>query len=353
MLRGGYIYMDDAIKIVKRLNQENVIEENNIEENNTIINSNNNSFDEQKSESSSNNKLLEGKRLNDKVYLHEPAIDRENEIKSIITTLASLKKNPILVGESGTGKTTIVDELVYKIQQNQIPNFLKDKEIIELDTSSIVAGTKYVGTLEEKMKNILSYASSHDSLLFIDEIHTIYGAGASSKSDNDIAEMLKRAIDRENIRVIGTTTKEEYQKYFSQDALKRRFEPTIIEEPKEKTLFNITKQVFYNYTEDYQINLENLEDNLDQIIDILIKATSQAYRNYQDSVNNPDLIISIIDKAYADAKINDQNELNIENIIYGISSCTRIYESVQERTIYELKSLKSNVKKLTIVPFKN
>jgi ATP-dependent Clp protease ATP-binding subunit ClpA len=352
ILDSGYISMYDAIEILKRLNEKN----------NTNINSNtSNSSNKQRKESSNdsnNDKLPEGRRLNDKVYPHEPAIGRENEIKSVITTLASLKKSPILVGESGTGKTAIVDELVYKIQRNQVPNFLKDKEIIELDTSSIVAGTKYVGTLEEKMKNIISYASSHDSLLFIDEIHTIYGAGASSNNDNDIAEILKKAIERENIRIIGTTTKEEYQKYFSQDALKRRFEPTTIEEPNQETLFTITKQVLYNYSEDYQVSLENLEEKLDQIIDILIKATLPTCRDYQDSVNNPDLIISIIDKAFADAKINDQNELNIENIIYGISSCTRIYESVQERTIYELKNLKANVKKLgfnsnSIVPFKN
>lgn len=310
-----------------------------------------------KSSNNTKQKLTEGKRLNDKVYQHEPAIGREIELRSIITTLASQKKSPILVGESGVGKTTIVDQLVYKIQRNEVPGFLKNKEVIELDTSSIVADTKYVGTLEEKFKKIINYAINNDALLFIDEIHTIYGAGATEKDDNDIAEMLKKAIDRENIRVIGTTTSLEYDKYFSNDALKRRFEPTIVKEPNKETLFKIINQVFHNYSEDSNISLDEIEDRLDKIIDILINNTQLSCRVYKDPINNPDLIIGIVDKSFADAKINDQVSLTIDNVIYGVENCSRIYDTTRERAVYELKKLKGKVKKIsqptsTIIEFK-
>lgn len=355
ILSDGYINGYDLYTILEYLNapDQSYAQSNNNHDykQESKVNTNNNSSNNTKQE------LTEGKRLNDKVYPHEPAIGREIELRSIITTLASEKKSPILVGESGVGKTTIVDQLVYKIQRNEVPGFLKNKEVIELDTSSIVAGTKYLGTLEEKFKKIINYAINNDALLFIDEIHTIYGAGATSKDDNDIAEMLKKAIDRENIRVIGTTTSLEYEKYFSNDALKRRFEPTIVKEPNKETLFKIINQVFHNYSEDSNIVLDEIEDRLDKIIDILINNTKLTCRVYNDPINNPDLIIGIVDKSFADARINDQVSLTLDNIIYGVQNCSRIYDTTRERAIYELKKLKGKVKSIsqptsTIIEFK-
>lgn len=351
ILRDGYITKYQASIFMEGINKQinESVDDTNIEDklNNTS----------KSSSKPKEKKLTEGKVLNDKVYSHEPAIGREQELKSIITTLASQKKSPILVGPSGTGKTTIVDELVYKIQRDEVPDFLKGKQVVELDTSSIVAGTKYVGTLEEKFKKIINYASSNDALLFIDEIHTIYGAGATSKDDNDIAEMLKKAIDRENIRVIGTTTNEEYEEYFSKDALKRRFEPTMVKEPTNDILTTITNKVFFDYSSDSNISLDEINDKLDDIIETLIKMTQPASRNHFDKVCNPDLIISIIDKAFADARINDQSNLTINNIIYGVNTCNRIYESVREKYINKLNELKPKVKKIgspksEIIPFR-
>lgn len=278
--------------------------------------------------------------LTNKKFKCEPAIGRNNEVNELIVTLAQDKKNPILVGPSGTGKTTIADELAYKIQKNDVPKFLKNKQIIELDMTSLIAGTKYVGTLEEKVNKLIDYAVENEAIIFIDEIHTIYGAGTTSKSDNDVAAMIKQAIDRQGLKVIGTTTTEEYEKYFSNDALKRRFEKILVSEPTNEILYQIINKVFNDYSKNNNIKLLN---NMDNIISILTELTDSKHR---DKICNPDLVIGIIDRIFADAKVNNQNKLTIYNIIYGINSCNRIYDGIKEIAIYNLdtKEEKENQK---------
>lgn len=288
--------------------------------------------------------------LTDKKFKGEPGIGRDNEINELIIALAQDKKNPILVGMSGTGKTTIVDEFAYKIQKNDIPNFLKNKKIIELDMTSLVAGTKYVGTLEEKVKKIVDYAIKNDAIVFIDEIHTVYGAGTSEKSDNNVAGMIKQAIDRQGLRVIGTTTTEEYDKFFSNDALKRRFEKVLVSEPTNEILYQIINKIFNDYSKNNNIKLLK---NMDSIINILINLTSEKHRTWDDKVCNPDLVIGIIDRMFADAKVNNQNKLTINNIIYGIKSCNRVYDSIKEDAISNLDIVETTENpKQKIIQFK-
>lgn len=287
--------------------------------------------------------------LTEKKFRNEPAIGRDDEIKEIIITLAQNKKNPILVGESGTGKTTIVDQLAYKIQNNDIPNFLKKQMIIEIDLANLLAGTKYSGTLEEKFTHIINFAVKNNAILFIDEIHTIYGAGAHSKSDYDIAAMIKQAIDRQGLKIIGTTTTEEYNKYFSTNALKRRFEKVQIIEPTDEVLFQIINKVFIDYS---QYNNIKLLPNTNNIIYNLIELTKAKHRIWNDKICNPDLVIGIVDRIFADAKVNNQTELTIENIIYGINSCNRIYDSCKEQIINKLDIKEKENKKAKIIQFK-
>ena len=288
--------------------------------------------------------------LTDKIFKNNPAIGRDNEVNEVIITLAQDKKNPILVGPSGTGKTTIVDQLAYKIQKNDVPNFLKNKKIIELNLSSLLSGTKYVGTLEEKFVKIINFVIEKDAIIFIDEIHTIYGAGAHSKSDYDIASMIKQAIDRQGLKVIGTTTIEEYEKYFSNDALKRRFEKVLVNEPTDDILFQIINKVFNDYSKNNNIKLLT---NMDNIISTLIKLTNTKHRTWDDNICNPDLVIGIIDRIFADAKVNNQYELTIHNIIYGINSCNRVYNSSKEKAISNLDIKEENqTVKSKIIQFK-
>ena len=282
--------------------------------------------------------------LTDKKFKNEPAVGRDNEVNELIVSLAQDKKSPILVGPSGCGKTTIVDQLAYKIQKKEVPNFLKNKQIIELDMTSLIAGTKYVGTLEEKINKLINYAIENNAIVFIDEIHTIYGAGTTSKSDNDVAGMIKQAIDRKGLKVIGTTTTEEYDKYFSNDALKRRFEKVLVKEPDKNTLYIIITKVFNDYSINNSIKLL---DNMENIIYNLIELTSNdKHKTWNDKVCNPDLVIGIIDRIFADAKIHDQDKLTIENVKYGIESCNRIYESARNEAIKNLNIEKEEMPKI-------
>ena len=187
-----------------------------------------------------------GINLNEKVMsnLTDPVIDREKEIERILEILCRrTKNNPILIGNAGVGKTAIVEELAKRIVTNEVPDYLKNKKIISLDMATTVAGTKYRGEFEERMRKILNEIETNDDIiLFIDEIHTLVGAGGAEGAI-DASNILKPALARGHLRCIGATTVEEYKKFIEKDkALERRFQKVNIEEPSyEKTLEILTK----------------------------------------------------------------------------------------------------------------
>lgn len=285
-----------------------------------------------------------GKILNKKNYIVAPTVGREKEMKNLMITLAQDKKRPLLVGESGVGKTSLIDELAYRIKTGQVPNFLQEKIILEVSPSDIVAGCEFVGMFEEKMNKLMRLCEKLDIIVFIDEIHTIYGAGCGKKSNNDMASMLKYYIDRTGLKVIGTTTEKEYQEFFSTDALKRRFEKIIVKEPTEDILYQIVDKVIRDYYIKNEIFFEN-ENVKNQIVNIILTATKKSHRVYNDVVNNPDLAISIIDKAFAFAKVYDSKFITAEHFIEALECCDRIYEPSIEEAIARLKELDISISK--------
>ena len=285
-----------------------------------------------------------GKILNNKNYIVAPTIGREKELKNLMITLAQDKKRPLIVGESGVGKTSIVDELVYRIRTGQVPGFLQGKIIVEITPGDIVAGCEFVGRFEENMTKVMKLCERLDAIVFIDEIHTIYGTGASLKKNNDMAAMLKHYIDRSNLKVIGTTTEKEYEKYFSNDALKRRFEKITVKEPTEDILYRIVNKVIEDYYVKNGISFEN-ENIRSKIVNIILSATEKSYRINNDIVNNPDLAISIVDKAFAFAKVYDSEFITAEHFIEGFECCDRIYESTKKQAIEKLKKLDTSITK--------
>jgi len=285
-----------------------------------------------------------GQILNQKQYSSVPTIGRDAELKNLVITLAADKKNPIIVGESGVGKTAIVDELAYRIQTGQVPKFLANQVILEVCSADLVAGCCHVGDFEKKITELLSLCQKNKILLFIDEIHTIYGTGASDKKNMDFAAILKHYIDRSSLKVIGTTTNEEYTKYFGTDALKRRFEKIVITEPTEDILFQIINKVLNDYS--YKNNLDFQNETIkENIIQIIVDATAKSHRIYNDVVNNPDLSISIIDKAFAFAKYYDGDAIGHEHFIDSIESCHRLSEPARQQAIANLKNLNPNLSK--------
>lgn len=287
-----------------------------------------------------------GKVLNNKNYITAPTIGREKELKNLMITLAQDKKRPLIVGESGVGKTAIVDELAYRIKTEQVPSFLQGKIILEVNPSDVVAGCQFVGMFEDNMTKLMNLCEKHNIIVFIDEIHTIYGIGSTKGKDNDMAAMLKHYIDRSNLKVIGATTEKEYNEFFGNDALKRRFEKVNVKEPTEEVLLQIINKVMEDYNIKNEIAFED-ESSRKEIASIILDATKRSHRVYNDMVNNPDLSISVIDKAFAFAKVYDSKTITAEHFIESFEYCDRIYESSREQAISQLKNLNQTVTKPT------
>lgn len=284
-----------------------------------------------------------GTIMNEKVYFSEPAIKREDIIRRIIVSLASEKKTPLIVGESGVGKTSLVDEIAYLIQEGMVPDFLKGKMIFESSVNMIVAGTRYRGDFEENMQKVMNFVIKNDGILFLDEIHTIFGAGATeSDRTNDMSMIIKGYMDRSGLKVIGTTTNIEYNKYIANNPIKRRFELIKVDEVNEIVLGEIIKSYLDNTSRIRCIHLDHIIDIYEDIIDILIEGTRDSHRIYNDKICNPDLVIGIIDKALAYAVCDNKECLNIEHFILAIEDNERIYDSAKDNMINHFNKLSKN-----------
>ena len=225
----------------------------------------------------------------------DTVIGRENEIERVITVLSRrTKSNPVLIGEAGVGKTAIVEGLATRIVKNEVPGNLIGKHIYQVDLSSVVAGTKFRGEFEERIKGIIDEATGDDSiLLFIDEIHLLSGAG-SSEGSMDAANILKPALARNSINLIGATTLDEYRKSIEKDkALSRRFQTVMVEEPSAAVTLRILKGIKKHYENHHGVVIP------DEILETAI-TMSQRYINDRFM---PDKVIDIIDEASAICKV--------------------------------------------------
>jgi len=222
----------------------------------------------------------------------DPVIGREEEIRRVLHILARrTKNNPILIGEPGTGKTAIVEGLSHRIVDGDVPEDLRDKEIYSLDMGALIAGAKYQGEFEERLKSVINevVAAEGRIFLFIDEIHTLVGAG-KTQGAMDAANILKPALARGELRAIGATTLSEYQKYFEKDkALERRFQMVIVDEPSEEDAISILRGLKERYETHHKINIKD---------DAIVAAVQLSTRYITDRFL-PDKAIDLIDEAAA------------------------------------------------------
>ena len=231
----------------------------------------------------------------------DPVIGRDNEIRRLMQVLSRrTKNNPVLIGEAGVGKTAIVEGLAQKIVSGQIPESLKDKEIIGLDLGSLVAGTKYRGEFEDRVKALLKEINRGAGryLLFIDELHTLVGAGAAEGAI-DASNLLKPALARGELRAIGATTLKEYQKYIERDpALERRFQPIYVQEPTIEDTISILRGIKEKYELHHGVKIKD---------SALVAAAELAARYITDRFL-PDKAVDLMDEAMSSLRLEIESE---------------------------------------------
>ena len=226
----------------------------------------------------------------------DPVIGRDDEIRRVLQILSRrTKNNPILIGEPGTGKTAIVEGLAQRIVRGDVPENLRQKQVYSLDMGALIAGAKYQGEFEERLKAVINEITSSNGeiILFIDEIHTLVGAGKSGGA-MDAANILKPALARGELRSIGATTLDEYQKYFEQDkALERRFQVVMVDEPDEESAIAILRGLKEKYENHHKVRIKD---------DAIIAAVQLSQRYIRDRFL-PDKAIDLVDEAAAKLRI--------------------------------------------------
>src|SRR5437016_8095606 len=219
----------------------------------------------------------------------DPVIGRDEEIRRVMQILARrTKNNPVLIGEPGVGKTDIVEGLAQKIISHDVPDVLLNKRLLQLDLGALVAGTKYRGQFEERLKAVMKeIRQSENVILFLDELHTLIGAGAAEGAI-DASNMLKPALSRGEIQTIGATTLDEYRKYIEKDgALERRFQPVIVKAPTVPEAIEIIRGLRHKYEAHHRV----------KITDVAIRAAVNLADRYITDRQLPDKAIDVIDEA--------------------------------------------------------
>jgi ATP-dependent Clp protease ATP-binding subunit ClpB len=274
----------------------------------------------------------------------DPVIGRDEEIRRILQILSRrTKNNPILIGEPGVGKTAIAEGLAHRIINGDVPENLKSKTIFSLDMGALIAGAKYKGEFEERIKAVIRevVASAGEYVLFIDEIHTLVGAGGGGEGAMDAANILKPALARGELKAIGATTLKEYQRYFEKDkALERRFQTVLVDEPSRHDAVSILRGLKERYETHHQVRI------MDEAI---VAAVDLSYRYISDRFL-PDKAIDLIDEAAAKLRLEmnslpeelDEAERRIRQLEIEKEAIKREKDDVKLRQLsQELKSMQA------------
>ena len=270
----------------------------------------------------------------------DPVIGREKEIEELTLILARRhKSNVMLIGDPGVGKTAIAEGVARKIIEGAVPNFIKDHSVYSLDIGAMLAGSKYRGDFEERLKNVISaLEKKKNCILFIDEAHMMSGAGAVSGGSNDMSNMLKPALGKGTIKVIASTTWEEFRKHFEKDrALMRRFQKVMVNEPDEATCIKIVKGLRKYYEKHHNVKITN-----QAIIDSVKYSTK-----YMSDKKLPDKAFDLIDCAGARFKMRDEEGgiVDHDEILFEVSRITGLpLDQIAAKENKNLRDLEKNMK---------
>ncbi len=273
----------------------------------------------------------------------DPVIGRSDEIQTTIEILSRrTKNNPVLIGEPGVGKTAIVEGLAQRIEAGEIPEVLAGKRVVELSLMSIIAGAKYKGEFEERIKAVIDEIVEHkdELIVFVDEIHTMVGAGGNGEGGMDVSNIMKPALARGELHLVGATTLNEYQKYIEKDsALERRFQPVMVAEPSVDQAIEIIRGLRDSYEAHHKVKID----------DSAVVASVELSDRYITSRFLPDKAIDLIDQAAAKVRITqDTRSAEIAKYEDDIAKLSREAESAENhKKTEESNKLKKQIKDLT------
>lgn len=293
-----------------------------------------------------------GTNLTNKEYVTNPAIAREEEIKKLIMVLLTPEKSALLIGKAGIGKTAIVEGLAYLIQKNEVPDVLKNYQIIKINSTSLV-GKITVNNKEELIISLLveELKKAEKTILFIDEIHTLMGGRTDGPMD--LANILKPGLDRGEIKMIGATTTEEYDTYIIRDrAFLRRFERIEVLEP----TIEVTKKILLGSIPkiEKQTGCKFIQNEYlaDMLVETIVGATSEFKRVYGLSAMYPDVAFSLLQGAFSECLFENRKEVNIKDVYMAIKNSKRIYPDsiIKELNNFKIKFAKYIAEYKIILP---
>ncbi len=271
-----------------------------------------------------------GENFNKKSYITNPAIGRDKELKELMLILLTPDKSAILTGKPGVGKTAIVEGLSYLIQTENVPDKLKKYQIIKINTSALLGIDPVTG--EAKIQNLIEELKNYSNLiLFIDEIHTLMGSRGESL---DFANMFKPGLDRGDIKVIGATTTEEYERYILRDkAFVRRFQKVVVEEPTREQNIEICMGTLPKIEKRTGVKMEYSNFIKETIMEFLTDITSEYKRIYEIGSRYPDVTLTMIQDAFSYALFDNRNVVNVLDFRKAIENSKHIYQDVINKSL--------------------
>lgn len=276
-----------------------------------------------------------GDNFTSKTYITNPSIGREDELKKLILVLLTPDKSAILTGKPGIGKTAIVEGLAYKIQKDEVPDALKGYEIVKIDTQALVGTVKDTG--DTRVQALIDEIKTKEKfILFVDEIHTLI----NSNSDNalDFANMFKTGLGRGDIKVIGATTSNEYERYILKDkAFVRRFTKIEVEEPDREMTIKILMGTLPKIEKNMNAKLAYTSFIQEKIMAFIVDITKEFNRVYETEGRYPDIALTLLTQAFSEAVFDNKQIVTIEHIEKAIKNSTAIYPDVINKGIVSLR----------------
>lgn len=274
-----------------------------------------------------------GENYTKKEYVTNPAIAREKEIKEMILILLTPEKSALLVGKAGIGKTAIVEGLGYLMQRGEVPDALKNFELIKINITSLLGTTEIDGQEENRLQLLVDEIKDRENIiLFIDEVHLL--VGKNNKTDIDFANMLKPGLDRGVIKMIGATTTEEYETYILRDrAFLRRFQKVDVAEPSFEDTVKILMGTYPKLEKQTGVKFNYTDYVKEKIFKFLTNMTSEYKRIYEISSRYPDITLTLLGNAFGYAVYDNDKELKIKHIYKAVVHAKNIYEDAKKKDI--------------------